>query len=172
MVDLGLSSEVIRFIDESDKYEGIRIEENNATDSLNNKEVSYVIMANKSINSEGIKIYALKNDEGLLEIQGILESVLKGEIINEPQNPVDEGRMVLGFSTMFILMFMGAITGNILEDRREKTLMRVYASPLGRIKISFGYLTAFLILGLLQVTTYITITKYIMKNILELLTEI
>lgn len=165
MVETGLSSEVISYIEDSPKYDLVRIEEENIEALLNNKDINYAIMAKNEDNIyEGVKLYSLTSDQGLMELNGIIEGVLKGDIsIGNYENPINEGRMVIGFSTMFILMFMGAITGNLLEDRKSKTLMRIYSTPQGRIKISFGYLTAFLILGILQVIAYIVLTKYIMK---------
>ncbi|KAB3531505.1 ABC transporter permease [Alkaliphilus serpentinus] len=165
-IEPGLSKEVIGIVENSDQYIGVKIEEENIEEALNDKTVNYVIAANteENNNHNRIKIYSLKKDDGLAQLRSTLEGVIKGEVINaQVENPVNEGRMVLGFSTMFILMFMGAVTGNILEDRRMKTLMRIYTSPLGRINISLGYLMSFLTLGGLQVLTYILITRYIMK---------
>lgn len=114
-------------------------------------------------------LYSNDNNEGLLELEGILTAFLSNSNPASKAPDADNnfeissGRMALGFLTMMMLMFISNTVGMILEDSKDKTLMRTFSGPIKGIHYATGHLITNFIIGSVQIAMFIFVTKYIVK---------
>jgi ABC-2 type transport system permease protein len=110
-------------------------------------------------------IQALGGDAQEERIQALLEQQLKRQVSTKSTNLIeitDEYLMlaVVGFMLMFLMIVTNQSITTIVEDRRNQTMARVYASPVRSFQIALGYFLGSFILSTIQVLFILSISRY------------
>ncbi|GAA0182503.1 hypothetical protein SH2C18_48720 [Clostridium sediminicola] len=172
--------EFLEFMKDTGKYEINMIEDIELEKSIKNKDFNIgIAFPNgfiEDINSEKINkisIISDKNDSSVKEIGGLIDDyygmIIKGIPTDEYKtNLVNSNKYIkpqisLGLITMFILMFTGTGIGMLLEDKKAKTFMRIYSTPIRRRDMVFGHLLANFLLGSLQILIFMFVNTTILK---------
>lgn len=170
--------QVVQALEGTGKYKTEVIEEKDVEAEIISKKFKAVIRfpalekAGSPENASGkIQLIAYSNDTQVSELKGILEGLAAADNsksigVPEANLPMEEGketaRMAMGFLTMFMMMFISLGIGMILEDKREKTFMRIFCAPVREAEVVAGNLLANLFLGLLQIVFFLGATKYLL----------
>ncbi|SCY93650.1 ABC transporter permease [Alkaliphilus peptidifermentans] len=161
---------LIQVLEEDQRYKVILLEDVTAEHAIRNNVVDFALeVGNDNLaeedNLSNLRIYALKDNQDLQVFKGLIEGyILRGEInYDNEAGGFGEGRMVLGFLTMFILMFMASTIGLLLEDRRGKTLMRMFSTPVSEYDITMGTLLGSLVIGMIQILLFLGLTRGILR---------
>lgn len=185
VVDIGIVNpnpatvQVVQALEGTGKYKTEVIEEKDVETEILSKKFKAVIRfpaLEKAISPENpsgkIQLIAYSNDTQVSQLKGILEALaVKGDSKNigvpETSPPEEDAgretaRMAMGFLTMFMMMFISLGMGMILEDKREKTFMRIFCAPVREVEVVAGNLLANLFLGLLQIGFFLGVTKYLL----------
>ncbi len=146
------------------------IAESEAKELVENSKIKMAIIVEDATDGEDRKPFSVYSSAGdninLLKLEGALNSYLSTGRI--PAAQVSEGeqlgdRMALGFLTMFMLMFISTVVGTILEDRREKTMMRTFSGPIKSVDFVLGHLMVNVFIGIIQIVLFLLITKYVIR---------
>lgn len=68
-----------------------------------------------------------------------------------------------GMLIMFLMLLVGSSVGIILDDKRNQTLQRIYASPVKPIEISWGNFLGCFMLGTIQIIFVMLVTRLVMN---------
>lgn len=68
--------------------------------------------------------------------------------------------LVTGFLLMFMMYLINNSVTTVLEDRKQKTLARVYTAPVRSYEITLGVFMGSMTLGLIQITAVLAISRY------------
>ncbi|MDF2674553.1 MAG: transporter [Clostridiales bacterium] len=177
-----IGGELIQFLDNSNMFKIINIDDNSIEKKVESNEYPCGIILPENFTAS----IAVKEDtlvriveyspsaagqQAKEMINMYLDGVYSGESVKmdissveDKMSPIsDQTRSYLGFLLIMVMMFMGTGIGMILEDKKEKTFMRIFAAPVREYEMILGNVLASFILGLLQVTLYITVTTLLFK---------
>lgn len=185
VVDIGIanvsssSRPLVQALTDSGKYKVHLVRPQDMESMVQDKEISVGILLPENFDSaadgesiEKVKLVSRKNNNILTElnvfVNKYMKSVREGSL--EAADKVSSGRaedmevprMAMGMLTMFMLMFTGAGMGLILEDKKSKTFMRVFCTPLREHEMVLGNLMANMLLGIFQILLFLLSTKYIL----------
>lgn len=113
-------------------------------------------------------IRSMNSDTGeSLEILGIgLQEISKHSITSEKTDfnlYVKPGLLnVTGFTLMFMMGLVSSIVRMILDDRRNRTLARIYTAPVRTYQITLGYMLGSFFVGILQILTILILSRWVL----------
>ncbi len=170
IVDRGEYKRLAEELQASGGYSIKYIAETEAHQLVEDGKIKIAIKVEEASNPEDSKPFTVYSSAGdtidLLKLEGALNSYLSTGRI--PAAQVSKGeqledRMALGFLTMFMLMFISTVVGTILEDRREKTMMRTFSGPIKSVDFVLGHLMVNVFIGIIQIVLFLLITKYVIR---------
>lgn len=172
-----MGEELIGFLDTTDMFKIIRIDDNSIEKKIENNDYPCgIIIPENFTETIGAKKEALvriveyRPSAAGRQAKEVINMYLKGvysgntlsvdlsSIENKTSPITDQTRTYLGFLLIMVMMFMGTGIGMILEDRKEKTFMRTFAAPVREYEMVLGNVLASFILGLMQVLLYLAFT--------------
>ena len=71
--------------------------------------------------------------------------------------------MAIGMYLLFMIMFVGNCSLILLDDRRERTYMRLFCLPISTVTIVAGYMIALFIAGTLQIVWFLFLLTIVLK---------
>ncbi|OAB37716.1 ABC transporter [Paenibacillus macquariensis subsp. defensor] len=69
---------------------------------------------------------------------------------------------VTGFTIMFMMGLVTSIVRMILDDRRNKTMARIYSAPVRSYQIAVGHMMGSFIVGILQIIIILILSVYVL----------
>ena len=70
---------------------------------------------------------------------------------------------MIGFMLMFLMIIINQSVTSIVEDRRNQTMMRVFAAPVNSVHIAVGNFLGSLMLGTMQLVTIMVMSRYVFQ---------
>lgn len=70
---------------------------------------------------------------------------------------------VTGFTLMFMMTLISSVVAMILDDRRQRTLSRMYTAPVRAYEIALGNFLGSLVVGSLQVIIVLLLSRYVLR---------
>jgi ABC-2 type transport system permease protein len=175
---------LVQAIEGNSRYRVRVVAANEVEKLVNNREIRIAVVL-PAAGKEGteksgkIKLVSRRKDIELMQFEGLaaacMNAVQSGTAVtavsNDTGNEKNAGsendaaapRMAMGFLTMFILLFTGTGMGMILEEKKKKTFMRTFSTPIRGHEIVLGNLLANLLLGLVQIVLFLGATRFILK---------
>ncbi|WP_192930271.1 ABC transporter permease [Alkaliphilus pronyensis] len=161
---------LIQVLQQDNQYKIIELPDISVEEAIKSKVVQFAIDIKSldTTNPNGIKIYALKDSQDLQTFKGKVENyIVNGGVVEATEeaqsNTFGEGRIVIGFLSMFVLMFMASTIALFLEDKRGKTLMRMFSAPLSEYDITMGTLLGSVAIGTVQILMFLLLTCTILN---------
>lgn len=70
---------------------------------------------------------------------------------------------VTGFTLMFMMTLISSVVSMIMDDRRQRTLSRMYTAPVRAYQIALGNFLGSLVVGSLQVVIVLVLSRYVLR---------
>ncbi|MGG3284327.1 ABC transporter permease [Paenibacillus solani] len=70
---------------------------------------------------------------------------------------------VTGFTLMFMMTLITSVVSMIIDDRRQRTLSRMYTAPVRAYQIALGNFLGSLVVGSLQVMIMLLLSRYVLR---------
>ncbi|ANA79750.1 ABC transporter permease [Paenibacillus glucanolyticus] len=70
---------------------------------------------------------------------------------------------VTGFTLMFMMTLISSVVSMIMDDRRQRTLSRIYTAPVRAYQIALGNFLGSLVVGSLQVVIVLVLSRYVLR---------
>ncbi len=165
------------FLEEKGNYQFQMIPSNEISrieEMVGNGEFQYGIIFPHGTASNGkIQLISTQNDENtqvlMGDIEAYMEAVTRGETLHvesvesDNRGELEKAKTAMGMIAMFMIMFIGTGMQLLLEDKRLKTFMRSFCSPLMGFETALGHLLANLLLGILQITIFLIFSVKVLK---------
>ncbi|WP_334077471.1 ABC transporter permease [Paenibacillus sanfengchensis] len=71
--------------------------------------------------------------------------------------------VVTGFTLMFLMSLVGSTVGKILEERRRRTMARMYSAPVRAWEITLGHFLGSFTVGISQIALVLIFSGYVLK---------
>jgi ABC-2 type transport system permease protein len=71
---------------------------------------------------------------------------------------------IIGFMLMFMMGLISSTVSIIVEDRRQKTMARMFTAPIRSVEIALGNFLGSFIVGTLQVLFILLFTRYVLQH--------
>lgn len=173
-------SGLIEFLEDTGKYSVELVKEGELIEKIENNSFSIGMLFSSDFVQNGnqgktdkVRIISNKNGSHVGEMQGIIDTyygmIISGGSVEEYKtNLVNSEKYIkpqisFGMITMFILMFTGTGIGMLLEDKRFKTFMRIYSTPIRQRDMVLGHLFANLVLGSFQILLFMITSTVLLK---------
>lgn len=186
VIDVGISNipkndfGIVEYLQNTKEYNITIVDKNELQEKVLSEKIKVGIsfpdnFKELNINSaQKIKLISLKEDETLQKLSGRINQYLsnapspeRAVIANSSQNvnsKIEQSKLSLGILTMFILMFIGTISGSLLEDKNKKTFMRNFCAPIREHEMMLGYLISNTLLGCIQIIIFLCVSTLIFKT--------
>ncbi len=186
VIDVGISNipkndfGIVEYLQNTKEYNITIVDKNELQEKVLSEKIKIGIsfpdnFKELNINSaQKIKLISLKEDETLQKLSGRINQYLsnaaspeRAVIANNSQNvnsKIEQSKLSLGILTMFILMFIGTISGSLLEDKNKKTFMRNFCAPIREHEMMLGYLISNTLLGCIQIIIFLCVSTLIFKT--------
>ena len=165
---------IIKYFEDSNYI--VKITDNfNLENMVIEKQVDIGIIFTENFTQDNLKVklISLKDDEKVHSLSAMIEGyisalntgtspkeVLKIQKIN---NEIQQPKLAIGMLSMFIILFIGTGMGLLLEDKKRKTFMRTFCTPLKEYEPVLGHLAASFIMGMIQIGIFLTVTTLVLK---------
>lgn len=179
-MDLPSSHKLHEIISQTGKFSLNYYKEDEILKKIKNKELDIgiimpenyekLILVNNKVN---VKILSLENNSNVIQVRAIVEEYMQASYWKKPtsgnqflinaKNNIPGQRSTMGFMLMFILLFTGTGMELILEDKKCKTYMRIFYSPVKTHEFILGNLISNISLGTIQIVLFLFFTKYILR---------
>ncbi|AOZ93278.1 ABC transporter permease [Paenibacillus crassostreae] len=70
---------------------------------------------------------------------------------------------VTGFTIMFMMGLVSSIVKIIIDDRRNRTIARIYSAPVRSYEIALGHILGSLFVGIIQIIIVLIFSRYVLK---------
>ncbi|MFE9277935.1 ABC transporter permease [Paenibacillus glucanolyticus] len=70
---------------------------------------------------------------------------------------------VTGFTLMFMMTLISSVVSMIMDDRRQRTLSRMYTAPVRAYQIALGNFLGSLVVGSMQVVIVLVLSRYVLR---------
>lgn len=128
-------------------------------------ESSYILRAAVEGIDDGLKqsAYAATTEE---KFEQLLEEVgrhtLSGEALNLQLYPKPGLNNVTGFTIMFMMGLLTSAVAVIMEDRKQRTMARMYTAPVKSYEIAVGNFLGSLAIGIIQIVLVLGISRWVL----------
>ncbi|CAI6081402.1 hypothetical protein PAECIP112173_03208 [Paenibacillus sp. JJ-100] len=128
-------------------------------------ESSYILRAAVEGIDDGLKqsAYAATTEE---KFEQLLEEVgrhtLSGEALNLQLYPKPGLNNVTGFTIMFMMGLLTSAVAVIMEDRKQRTMARMYTAPVKSYEIALGNFLGSLAIGIIQIVLVLGISRWVL----------
>lgn len=101
----------------------------------------------------------------------MLQEVLKQSALNRVDTEVTDLNLyakpglsnVTGFTLMFMMTLISSVVSMMIDDRRQRTLSRMYTAPVRAYQIALGNFLGSLVVGSLQVIIVLALSRYVLR---------
>lgn len=101
----------------------------------------------------------------------MLQEVLKQSAMNRVDTEVTDLNLyakpglsnVTGFTLMFMMTLISSVVSMMIDDRRQRTLSRMYTAPVRAYQIALGNFLGSLVVGSLQVIIVLVLSRYVLR---------
>ncbi|KOP66229.1 ABC transporter [Bacillus sp. FJAT-18019] len=101
----------------------------------------------------------------------MLQEVLKQSALNRVDTEVTDLNLyakpglsnVTGFTLMFMMTLISSVVSMMIDDRRQRTLSRMYTAPVRAYQIALGNFLGSLVVGSLQVIIVLILSRYVLR---------
>jgi ABC-2 type transport system permease protein len=147
--------------DKSSKLQLLEFVKSGITHSLSVRIEAQTTLWTRSIE----QIKALSSEKAIiLEKMKQLEQehtkLSQAPLVDNHLNPVSGLNTTIGILLMFMMILTNSTVAIISEDRRQRTLSRIFAAPVTNLEIMLGYLMGSLSVGTLQISVIVLFTRY------------
>lgn len=100
-----------------------------------------------------------------------MQDVLKQSAMNRVDTEVTDLNLyakpglsnVTGFTLMFMMTLISSVVSMMIDDRRQRTLSRMYTAPVRAYQIALGNFLGSLVVGSLQVIIVLGLSRYVLR---------
>lgn len=135
--------------------------------SINEASVTLEMALNEAANTIADSVSAVKATKGAADVDTVkplLESYrdhqIRGTTVEWDENAGVPASPVIGIMLLMLMILLNQSIGNIVEDRHNQTLSRIYAAPVYSGHIALGNFIGSVILGTIQIVAIMIITRY------------
>lgn len=93
---------------------------------------------------------------------------VKGSVAGPANKSLSGLGTFVGFILLFILSLGNSVVSLILDDRKQKTMARMFTAPVRASEIAFGNFLGGWLVGSLQIALILVMTKYVFKGDLNI----
>lgn len=102
-------------------------------------------------------------DHMLVEQEAHTVSVKRSHLKEERVGPADNINVVFGFMIMFMMFLVGSTVSAIMDDRRDRTMSRMYTAPVTPFQIGIGNFLGSYAVATIQVMIVLFITHQVIR---------
>src|SRR3954451_58262 len=127
--------------------------------------MTLVTEANKLSSSVNLIRSAGDSDPDLSKLSMLLEAQANPKVVAEnigmKLGNILSNPTMIGLILMFVMLLCSQSIGFVMEDRKQRTMARMFTAPLRSIDIAFGNFLGSLLVGTLQVILVLSLTYFV-----------